>query len=64
MIGGVLTWRYPAGALYINVGGDRVSIVGVDMAVGSIWASVIALGVGAVLLLSSARRPSGVACAP
>ena len=44
-------WRYPAGALYINIGGDPVSILGVPMAVGSIWASVIALAVAAVLLL-------------
>ena len=51
VIGGLLTWRYPAGALYINVSGEPVSIIGVPMAVGSIWASVIALAVGAVLLL-------------
>ncbi len=51
VIGGLLTWRYPAGALYINVSGDPVSIIGVPMAVGSIWASVIALAVAAVLLL-------------
>jgi branched-chain amino acid transport system permease protein len=48
---GVLTWRYPAGALFIFIGGDPVSILGVPMAIGSIWASVIALAVGAVLLL-------------
>ena len=51
VIGGVLTWRYPDGALYIFVGGDPVSIIGVPMAVGSIWASVMALAVGRVLLL-------------
>jgi branched-chain amino acid transport system permease protein len=51
VIGGVMTWRYPAGALYINVGGEPVSIIGVPMAVGSVWASVIALAVGVVLLL-------------
>jgi branched-chain amino acid transport system permease protein len=51
VIGGLLSWRYPAGALYISVGGEPVSIIGVPMSVGSIWASVIALGVGAVLLL-------------
>ena len=48
---GVLTWRYPAGALFIFIGGDPVSILGVPMAIGSIWASAIALAVGAVLLL-------------
>jgi branched-chain amino acid transport system permease protein len=51
VIGGLLVWRYPTGALYINVSGEPVSIIGVPMAVGSVWASVIALVVGAVLLL-------------
>ncbi len=51
VIAGLLTWRYPSGALYIYIGGDPVSILGVPMAVGSIWASVIALLVAAVLLL-------------
>ena len=48
---GVLTWRYPAGALFIFISGDPISILGVPMAVGSLWASAIALGVGAVLLV-------------
>jgi branched-chain amino acid transport system permease protein len=51
VIGGVLSWRYPDGALYIYIGGDPVSILGVPMTRGSIWASVIALAVGALLLL-------------
>jgi branched-chain amino acid transport system permease protein len=51
VIVGVLTWRYPTGALFISVTGEPISILGVPMAVGSIWASVIALAVGAVLLL-------------
>jgi branched-chain amino acid transport system permease protein len=51
VIGGLLTWRYPTGALYINISGEPISIIGVPMAVGSIWASVIALLVGAVLLV-------------
>jgi len=46
VIGGLLSWRYPDGALYINVIGEPVSILGVPMTVGSIWASVIALAVG------------------
>jgi branched-chain amino acid transport system permease protein len=58
-IGGVLTWRYPAGALYINVSGEPVSILGVPMSAGSIWASVIALAVGAVLLLFFAATTFG-----
>jgi branched-chain amino acid transport system permease protein len=48
---GLLTWRYPAGGLYINISGAPISILGVPMAVGSIWASTIALAVGAALLL-------------
>jgi branched-chain amino acid transport system permease protein len=51
VIGGLLTWRYPLGALYINIGGEPISIVGVPTPVGSIWASVTAVVVGAVLLL-------------
>ena len=52
VIGGLLAWRYPAGALYINISRrSPISILGVPMAVGSIWASVIALAVAAVLLL-------------
>jgi branched-chain amino acid transport system permease protein len=48
---GVLTWRYPDGALYIFIGGDPVSVIGVPMAIGSIWASAIALAAAVVLLL-------------
>jgi branched-chain amino acid transport system permease protein len=51
VIGGLLSWRYPLGALFINIGGEPVSILGVPMSVGSIWASAIALAVGAALLL-------------
>jgi branched-chain amino acid transport system permease protein len=51
VIGGLLTCRYPSGTLYVYIGGDSVSILGVPMAVGSIWASVIALLVAALLLL-------------
>jgi branched-chain amino acid transport system permease protein len=51
VIGGLLVWRYPAGTLYINVSGEPVSILGVPMARGSVWASVIALAVAAALLL-------------
>jgi branched-chain amino acid transport system permease protein len=51
VIGGLLTWRYPDGALYIFIGGDPVSILGVPMARGSVWASVIALVVAGLLLL-------------
>jgi branched-chain amino acid transport system permease protein len=51
VIGGLLSWRYPAEALYINISGDPVSIIGVPVARGSIWASIIALAVGALLLL-------------
>jgi len=51
VIGGLLNWRYPLGALYINITGDPVSIIGVAMPPGSIWASAISLGVGAALLL-------------
>jgi branched-chain amino acid transport system permease protein len=51
VIGGLLNWRYPTGALYINISGEPVSIIGVPMAIGSVWASVITLAIGALLLL-------------
>jgi branched-chain amino acid transport system permease protein len=51
VIAGLLNWRYPLEALYINVSGDPISIIGVPMAMGSIVASVITLAVGAALLL-------------
>ncbi|HXF97959.1 MAG TPA: branched-chain amino acid ABC transporter permease [Gaiellaceae bacterium] len=51
VVAGLLNWRYPTGALYINVAGDPVSILGVPMSRGSIWASAIALAVAALLLL-------------
>jgi branched-chain amino acid transport system permease protein len=51
VIAGLLNWRYPLGALYINITGEPVSIAGVAMLIGSIWASAIALGVAALLLL-------------
>ena len=51
VIGGVLTWRYPDGALYIYISGDPISILGVPMTRGSVWASVMALAVAALLLL-------------
>ncbi|MDQ3895034.1 MAG: branched-chain amino acid ABC transporter permease [Actinomycetota bacterium] len=50
VIAGLLNWREPLGALYIDVGGKPIRILGVPMAAGSVWASVIALGTGAVLL--------------
>jgi len=51
VIGGLLVWRYPTGALFISILGEPISILGVPMAVGAVWASVIALAVGAALLL-------------
>lgn len=51
VIVGVLNWRYPLGALYINITGDPISIIGVPMSRGAVWASLITLGVGALLLL-------------
>jgi branched-chain amino acid transport system permease protein len=50
VIGGLLSWRYPTRALYINVGGEPIMIAGVAMTPGSVWASVTAIGVGVLLL--------------
>ena len=51
VIVGLLTARYPTGALFISITGEPVSILGVPMSRGSIWASVIALAVGVALLV-------------
>ena len=50
VIEGLLNWRDPLGALYINVSGRPIHIFGVAMSAGSVWASVIALAAGAILL--------------
>jgi branched-subunit amino acid ABC-type transport system permease component len=51
IIDGVLTWRYPIEALTLRIGGEPVDILGVRMRTGSLLASAIALGVGAILVL-------------
>ncbi len=51
VIEGALNWREPLGALSIDVGGNPVTIIGVPMSSGAIWASVISLAVGGVLVL-------------
>jgi branched-chain amino acid transport system permease protein len=51
VIGGALNWRYPLSSLYVNITGEPISIIGVPMSRGAIWASVITLGVGALLVL-------------
>jgi branched-chain amino acid transport system permease protein len=50
VIEGMFNWRDPLGALYINVGGNPFSVAGVAMSAGSIWASVIAVVAGVLLL--------------
>ncbi len=51
VIAGLLNWKYPFDALYINISGEPISIAGVAMSAGSVLASAITLGIGAVLLL-------------
>jgi branched-chain amino acid transport system permease protein len=51
IIDGVLEWRYPIEALTLRIGGDPVDVLGVRMRTGSLLASAIALGVGAVLVV-------------
>jgi branched-chain amino acid transport system permease protein len=51
VIEGLLNWRNPSGALYINVSGEPVHILGVAESAGSVWAAVIALATGAVLVV-------------
>ena len=59
VIDGLLTWRYPSGALRLEVGGEAVPILGVPMRVGSLWASGISLAVGPPWYCSSAAPPWG-----
>jgi branched-chain amino acid transport system permease protein len=49
VIDGVLGWRYPIEALSLHIGGDPIDIAGVGMRTGSLLASAIAVGTGAVL---------------
>jgi branched-chain amino acid transport system permease protein len=51
VIDGLLLWRYPIGALSLNIGGGAVAIFGVRMRMGSLWASGISVAVGAALVL-------------
>jgi branched-chain amino acid transport system permease protein len=51
VIEGLLVWRYPSGALRLPISGAAVPILGVNMRLGSLWASGISLAVGAALLL-------------
>ena len=59
VIEGVLTWRDPLGGLTISVGGKPISILGVPIAVGSVWAALITLAVGVVLLVFFAATTFG-----
>lgn len=60
VIDGLLVWRYPIGGLGIHIGGDPVEILGVRMRTGSLVASAISIGTGAILVaffrLSTAGR--------
>jgi branched-chain amino acid transport system permease protein len=51
VVEGLLVWRYPSGALRLPIAGEAVPILGVNMRLGSLWASGISLAVGAALVL-------------
>lgn len=51
VIDGVLVWRYPIEALTLRIGGDPIEVLGVSMRTGSLLASGVAIGAGAVLVL-------------
>jgi len=51
VIDGFLEWRYPIEALSLRIGGDPIPILGVNMRVGSLLASAIAVAAGAALLV-------------
>lgn len=50
VIDGLLVWRYPIGALSLNIGGGAVPVLGVRMRMGSLVASGISVAVAAALL--------------
>ena len=62
LLEGLLTWRDPLGAYYINITTKPVVIFGVQMGFGSILASAIAIAAGALLLavLSATTFGKGV----
>ena len=64
VIDGLLVWRYPSGALRLEVGGEAVPILGVRMRMGSLWASGISLAVGAALFLFFRATTLGRAARP
>ena len=51
IIDGILEWKYPIEALTLRVTGDPIPILGVNMRRGSLIASAIIIGVGAVLIM-------------
>ena len=51
VIGGLLVWRYPIGALSLNIGGGAVPMFGVRMRRGSLLATAITLAAGGALIL-------------
>jgi len=51
VIDGVLEWRYPIEALNLRVGGDPVSLFGLKVRRGSIWASAIIGLIGVALVV-------------
>ncbi|MFQ5516709.1 MAG: branched-chain amino acid ABC transporter permease [Acidimicrobiia bacterium] len=51
IIDGLLVWRYPIGALSLNIGGDPIPILGVRMRTGSLVASAISIAAGTLLVM-------------
>ena len=51
LVDGLLTWRYPAEALSLHIGGDSLRILGVPMRTGSLLASAIAFAAFVALFL-------------
>ena len=51
IIDGYLNWKYPIEALTLRIGGDPVSILGVNMRTGSLLASAITIIAGLLLVV-------------
>lgn len=50
-IDGYLVWQYPIQQLSLRIGGDTISVIGVEMTRGSLLASAISIGTGLVLIM-------------
>jgi branched-chain amino acid transport system permease protein len=59
IVDGFLNWRYPLKTLSLHIGGGAISVLGVQMRRGSLWASAITLVTFGLLFLFFQRSSLG-----